>query len=52
MAASTNGSFDQLFTFARGDIDIKVTYKGQQVKGKVISQAISMASPVSSAAGS
>ncbi|KAG4438577.1 hypothetical protein IFR05_005952 [Cadophora sp. M221] len=36
MASSTATSYDHLFTFPRGDVHIKVTYKGQQLKGKVV----------------
>ena len=52
MTASTDVSFDHLFTFPRGAVNIKVTYKGQQVKGKVITHAMSMASLVSLAVSS
>ncbi|KAL2070200.1 hypothetical protein VTL71DRAFT_13226 [Oculimacula yallundae] len=46
MAAPVDGSSDHLFTFPRGDVDIKVTYKDREIKGKVNGQALIMASPV------
>lgn len=40
-------SFDQLFTFDGGDVEITANFQGQKVAGKVAAQAMVLASPVS-----
>ncbi|KAH7411479.1 hypothetical protein BKA64DRAFT_639116 [Cadophora sp. MPI-SDFR-AT-0126] len=39
-------SFEQFFTFDGGDVEITVTIQGEQIKGKVASQVMALASPV------
>lgn len=43
----TQQTFDQFFTFDGGDVEIKAIFQGLKVTGRVASQAMVLASPVS-----
>lgn len=40
-------NYDKLFTFKGGDVELKATYKGKPVSGKVVSHAMILACRVS-----